>query len=83
MRAMEPSASRGAGGAVQLGEIVEPDGVVGMLGAERSGDRQHALVERLGPRVGAGRLVQRRGLLSTRAVSGCRGQPAGIASTRW
>ncbi len=44
---------------VQCGEIVEREGDVGMLGAERLfSDRQRTLVERLGLRVGAGGTVQ-------------------------
>jgi hypothetical protein len=48
----------GADGMVQLGEIVERDGGVGMLGAERLlTDGERALVERLGLRVGANHIV--------------------------
>src|SRR4051812_11814391 len=48
----------GAGGLVQLGENVEREGGVWMLGAERLlADGERALQERLGLRVGASGLV--------------------------
>ena len=53
----------GAGGAVELGEMVERAGSVGMLGAERLlSDGERALVERLSLRVGAARPYGRCGL---------------------
>ena len=49
----------GTGGVVELGEVVEHGGGVGVLGAQRLlPDRQRPLVERLGLGVGTGGVVE-------------------------
>ena len=75
-----------AGVPVEQGEVVEVDGEVGVLGAERLlVDRDGALVERLGLGVAAGVLVERGEVVEPVARSGCSGPSvfSPMAMARW